>query len=67
MHRQALGVRQSNDRIDARISLKGSIKSVTVNDESVDVEIESEWGRSRAKLVGLTVSPLKPLIIEAIR
>lgn len=53
--------------VDALVSLSGKISSITVNGKSASPEIENEWGRSRALLTDLQVSPQQPLIIEAVR
>jgi hypothetical protein len=52
--------------VDAIVSIPGQIQSVTVGGETVEPEIESEWGRSRAKLPGLTAAPEQLLEIEVV-
>jgi len=70
-------VRQENDErivkvekatekiiVDATISVEGRIDEVRVNGKVVEPDIESEWGRYRAKLVGLKAEPSSDLEIR---
>jgi hypothetical protein len=50
--------------VDAKVSVEGTIAQVKVNGQEVTPVIESSWGRSRAMLTDLPVSPGQPLTIE---
>ncbi len=50
--------------VDAVVSIAGQIQSVYVNGAEVDPEIETEWGRARAKLPAQTAAPEQTLTVE---
>ena len=53
--------------IDAVVSVEGGIAGVVVNGETVAPEIETRWGRARARLPGLGIDVGTPLTIEVTR
>lgn len=53
--------------MDAIISVAGEVKSVTVNNETVEPEIILKWERSRVLLPELTVDADQPLVVEVTR